>query len=402
MFRQISRAVWTVALAHLVLEACNNFLPIVYPIFKDQLGLSYTQVGMVALAAGMSGTLTQPLFGHLSDRWHARHLAVISVVCIGLVMGLIGFVRHYPVLLLLAALGGLGSAAFHPAGASVVLTRSIGNRRGRAASVFSVSGNLGTALSPLWIASAIALLGIVGTVTLIPLVLVTGVIVYLQLKSAEKYDITERQAPPAPHQKIQIGVLLGMLMIIMAVMARTWFQIALVTYLPEWIQSRGYSLAYGGQLLAVMLVSIGAGSLTGGTLSDYVGRWQVILSSLLLLAPVYWLFMLTGGLVQLALAALMGVLIGGSFPVALVMAQDAWPERVGLSTSLVIGVGWVTGGIGAMVTGYLADQFSLTLGLQSLILAPLVGVLCVIVYVIVQRNNANQTQEPAQPEKTPA
>ena len=174
-------------------------------------------------------------------------------------------------------------------------------------------------------------------------------------------------------------------------LARTWFQITLVTYLPEWLESQGHSLTYGAQLLTIMLVSVGVGSLTGGTLSDYVGRWQVILSSLLLLTPVYWFFMQTGGLLQIPLISLMGILIGASFPVAVVMAQDTWPGRVGLATSLVLGLGWVTGGIGAAVTGSLADRFSLTLGLQSLLLAPLVGVVCVIIYAILQR----QQTEPA-------
>lgn len=392
MLKKIPQAVWAVAVAHLVLEICNNFLPIVYPIFKNQLGLSYTQVGIAALVAGVSGTLTQPLFGYLSDRWHARYITVLSLVWAGFMAGLIGFVDHYFVLLLLAASAGLGVAAFHPAGASVVLTRSAGNRRGRSASIFSVSGNLGTALAPLWMTTAIALVGLVGTITLIPLTLVTGIFVYQQLKSAEKFKVAEQKKVSTPHQKVRTGVMIGLLMVVMAVMARTWFQITLVTYLPEWLQSQGYSLVYGGQLLAVMAVSVGLGSLTGGTLSDYIGRWQVILISLILLIPIYWLFMLTSGATRIALTALMGILVGASFPVAIVMAQDTLPDRVGLATSLVLGVGWVTGGIGAAVTGYLADKYSLTLGLQSLILAPIVGVLCVIIYAILQRQQSTQEE----------
>jgi FSR family fosmidomycin resistance protein-like MFS transporter len=171
----------------------------------------------------------------------------------------------------------------------------------------------------------------------------------------------------------------------MAVMSRTWFQVTLMTYLPEWIQSQGKSLTLGGQMLSIMLVSIGVGSLTGGTLSDYIGRWQVLALSLVLLAPAHWLFLTASGPLQTALAAVMGVLIGASFPVGLVMAQDAWPSRVGIATALVMGLGWATGGIGASVTGLLADRFSLTMGLQSLVVMPLVGVACVVIYVILQK-----------------
>jgi FSR family fosmidomycin resistance protein-like MFS transporter len=354
------------------------------------------------MVAGVSGTLTQPLFGYLSDRWYARHITVLSLIWAGLMMGLIGFVNHYFVLLLLAASAGLGVAAFHPAGASVALTRSTGNRRGRSASVFSVSGNLGTALAPLWITTAIALVGLAGTITLIPLTLITGIFVYRQLKSAEKFEVAEQKQASTPHQKIRAGVMIGLLMIVMAVMTRTWFQITLVTYIPEWLQSQGYNLAYSGRLLAVLAVSVGAGSLTGGTLSDHIGRWQVILISLIALIPAYWLFMLVDGPARMALTAIIGMLVGASFPVAIVMAQDTLPDRVGLATSLVLGVGWVTGGIGAAVTGVLADKYSLSLGLQSLILAPVVGVLCVIVYVMLQRYQFDKTQKTVKTEKAPA
>ena len=196
------------------------------------------------------------------------------------------------------------------------------------------------------------------------------------------------QAQPAHSPKaIENGVLLGLILIVMAVMARTWFQITLVTYLPQWLKSQGSTLAFGGQMLSVMLVSIGVGSLTGGTLSDYIGRWQVLALSLVLLAPAHWLFMLTSGPWQMALAGVMGVLLGASFPVGLVMAQDAWPQRVGVAAALVMGLGWATGGIGASVTGFLADRFSLTVGLRSLVLAPLVGVGCVLAYAVLQRSH---------------
>ena len=80
-----------------------------------------------------------------------------------------------------------------------------------------------------------------------------------------------------------------------------------------------------------------------------------------------------------------GVLVGASFPVGLVLAQETWPARIGLASALVMGLGWAPGGLGASVTGVIADQFSLTAGLQSLILAPLLGVGCTAVYVLLQR-----------------
>jgi FSR family fosmidomycin resistance protein-like MFS transporter len=404
MFKQLSRSAWLITAAHLVIELCNNYLPVVYPLFITTMGLTYTQVGLITLVAGTFGTLTQPLFGYLSDRWGSRQLTVLSIAWIGLTMGLVGFAHNYPSLLLLAALGSLGSAAFHPAGATIVLTDGKQRRRGASVSIFSVGGNLGTALSPLWITIGLSWLGLQGTVVLIPVALLFSLFLYQQLAPKKHLESTWPEKRPAQHQadqqkQIGDGVLLGLVLIIMAVMARTWFQITLATYLPEWIQSQGHSLAFGGQMLSIMLVSIGVGSLTGGTLSDYIGRWQVFALSLILLAPAYWLFLITTGPWQIAIASVMGVLLGATFPVGLVMAQDAWPSRVGLATALVMGLGWATGGIGASVTGFIADQFSLTVGLQSLVLAPLVGVICTLAYVVLQRAHARdvsgRNMEPA-------
>jgi FSR family fosmidomycin resistance protein-like MFS transporter len=161
----------------------------------------------------------------------------------------------------------------------------------------------------------------------------------------------------------------------------------LVTYLPEWLRSQGWSLAAGGQILAVFLVAISIGSLIGGPLSDRIGRWQVFALSLGLLAPVHWLFLTTTGWWQVGAVAAVGVLTGSTFPVGLVLGQETWPSRIGLASALVMGLGWAPGGVGASVTGFVADQLSLTAGLYTLVLPPLVGVGCVLAYVVLQRRS---------------
>jgi FSR family fosmidomycin resistance protein-like MFS transporter len=120
-------------------------------------------------------------------------------------------------------------------------------------------------------------------------------------------------------------------------------------------------------------------------LSDFIGRWQVFVLSLGLLVPVHWFFLSTTGLWQVVAVGISGILVGSTFPVALVLGQETWPSRIGLASALVMGLGWAPGGLGASVTGLIADQFSLTTGLQSLLLAPVAGVGFTLAYVIWQR-----------------
>ncbi len=143
MTKYLPRAVSLMALAHLTIELCNNFMPVVYPVLITAMGLTYTQVGLVVLVSAVGSSLLQPVFGYLSDRWGASRMTVVSVAWIGVVMGLVGFAWSYPSLMLLVGLGALGSSAFHPAGATIASTPG-SKRRGAAMSIFSVSGNIGT------------------------------------------------------------------------------------------------------------------------------------------------------------------------------------------------------------------------------------------------------------------
>ena len=88
---------------------------------------------------------------------------------------------------------------------------------------------------------------------------------------------------------------------------------------------------------------------------------------------------------QVMLLAVMGILVGLTFPVSIVFAQEVWPRGVGLASALVIGLGWAPGGIGASVTGLLADKYSLTVGLHMLLLAPILGLVCMLMFVALQR-----------------
>ena len=380
------RLLYPVALAHLAIELCSNYLPVVYPTLITSMGLSYAQVGFVTLVAGVGTTLVQPVFGYMSDRWQTRRIIVSSVVWIGFLMGLVGLAPSYWLLLILVGLGSLGSAAFHPAGATVAGSIAT-TRRGAMLSVFSVSGTFGTALSPLLITIVITRAGLPGTSMLIPIALLAALLIHHQLKHGE--PARSNLSPAGTHYtnqgrtKIENGSLAGLILIILAVMCRSWFQVSLITYLPEWLQSQGWSPVSSGQMLTVLLVSVSVGTLIGGVLSDRIGRWQILALSLALLGPAAWLFLTTSGPAQVGLLGLAGASIGASFPVTVVMAQETWPRGVGLASALVMGLGWLPGGIGASFTGFMADQTSLSTALGWLIVPPILGLACTLVYSLI-------------------
>ncbi|MCB0163554.1 MAG: MFS transporter [Anaerolineae bacterium] len=389
MTTYLSRFVFLTALAHFVLELSASFLPIVYPLLITTFELSYSQIGLIALVISLFGALTMPFFGYLSDRFGADRMIVFSIAWLGVLMGLIGLAGSYWAIVVLVGLGVLGSAAFHPAGA-VLAAASAKENRGTAMSFFSVGGNLGAAMSPLWVAMGIGWLGLPGTIVVIPVALLTALLLYQQLNDFDLNRATDSKSrsTSASPVKMPRTVMLSLALVTFVVMTRSWFQVSMITYLPEWIQSQGQSIGFGGQVLSIFLVAVGVGSMTGGPLSDWLGRWRIVAISLAVLALAQWGFLHASVLWQVVLIALMGLMIGASFPVTIVMAQEAWPNGVGLASSLVMGLGWAPGGLGAWVTGWLADQSTLGAGLQSLIMVPLLGVVGVLAYAALQQHIA--------------
>ncbi|MFN8444786.1 MAG: MFS transporter [Caldilineaceae bacterium] len=370
------QALWLAGFSHFALELCHSFMPVLYPLLVVSMGLSYTQVGVLTLAISLTSSLLQPFLSTLSDRFGAGRVATVSILWLGLLMGIVSLAPNYIALIVLLTLASFGSSAYHPAGAEIAAS-SGSARRGLSMSVFSVGGNIGAAVSPLLIGLTVGSLGIHAGFSIIPFALLSSALLYSQFGrlSANKSHVKGT----SPHQ-VGTGYRLGLIMVVVSAMTRAWFQVSLTTYLPAWVESNGGTLAHGGQMLSLLLFSLGIGSMLGGPLSDRFGAWLVVLVNTLLIAPFYWLFLSTTGLTQLFFLLLIGITMGTTYPTAILMAQDAWPQRTAFAAAVVMGWGWVPGGLGASFTGYIADQSGLNAALYLLITPPLIGALCILGY----------------------
>ena len=110
---------------HYIIEVCLNFLPIVYPLLIVSMGLRFAQIGFITFVLCIVASVAQPAFGYWSDRWSSQNLAALGVIWCGVFLGLVGLAPNYGLLVLAVALGALGSAAFHPSGATIA---SVGER----------------------------------------------------------------------------------------------------------------------------------------------------------------------------------------------------------------------------------------------------------------------------------
>ncbi len=368
--------IYLASLSHFTLELCHSFMPVLYPLLTVKMGLSFTQIGILALANNLVTSTFQPFLGFLPERFGAERVVALSILWLGGLMGLVGFAPNFWTLTLLVALASLGSAAYHPAGV-VNITRQRTMQRGTAVSIFSVGGSLGAALSPAWILLWLGSLGTYSALMVIPVAILVSALFYQQARRPAPQTNPRHHTQHAPVHK---GYLLGLILIILGTMARSWFQVALVTYLPAWVQSNGGSLEQGGQLLSVFLFATGAGSLLGGIVADRVGVWPVAMITNLLIAPAYWLWLDGTPGLQIIALGVVGVALGTNYATVILLAHDAWPQGIALASGLVMGLGWVPAGLGASFTGYLADQRSLSAAMTVLVIPPMVAALCVLLY----------------------
>ena len=125
----------------------QSLIASVYPILKDAYALDYGQIGMITLAFQFTASLLQPVVGHFTDKKAQPFSLAIGMGFTFFGLLLLSVAARYPVILIAAALVGLGSAVFHPESARIARLAS-GGRYGFAQSVFQLGGSFGTSMGP--------------------------------------------------------------------------------------------------------------------------------------------------------------------------------------------------------------------------------------------------------------
>ncbi|UJB65885.1 MFS transporter [Acidovorax sp. YS12] len=150
--RQDARTIGLIGLAHGSSHFFHMLLPPLFPFLIAEFGYSYSQLGLLLSVFFIVSGVGQALAGFLVDRVGARPVlfgALGSFVASGLVAGSAG---GYPGLVLAAVLAGLGNAPFHPVDFTILNKRVSPQRLGHGFAVHGISGNLGWATAPVFMA----------------------------------------------------------------------------------------------------------------------------------------------------------------------------------------------------------------------------------------------------------
>ena len=355
--RSAFRVALVVSGAHAVNDMYASFVPPLLPRIMGDLGLSITSAATLAVAFSVAAALPQPFFGFAADRYGRRGLAVLGPVISGVFVSAIAWATGFWSLLLLLLIGGIGSAAFHPPGASYAVRVSEGRGGGARYSVFSFGGSVGFAMGPVvavWLAQAKGMEGL--WMAALPVLLVAP-FVYLGLPAEQAETSTSDRAPPAAPKEVlrRLKGPLGLIFGISAVMA--FVQRTFQTMVPIIVAENGGSETLGAVALTAYFSAQAFGTVAGGVLSDRLDRPKLLAHLCFWALPAHALAVWIGpaGTFGLAVAAIAGFLGMATLPPVVVMAQEMIPNGTAASSGVVMGLAWATGALGVLGTGILAD-----------------------------------------------
>ena len=368
------------SVAHLLNDTLQSMIPAIYPLVKDAYGLDFTQVGLITLAFQVTSSLLQPLLGYVTDRrpWPHAMVAGMGATLAG-ILGL-SFAASYGMVLVSAALVGLGSAVFHPE-ATRMARHAAAGRQGLAQGVFQIGGHVGYSLGPLLAAAVVvpngqASLSWFAGIALVAMALMSWTVALYTTSRRRQAAPDARSVETGPARNPPGRVAFAMAVLIALLMSKNAYQASFTSYYTFYLIERfGVSVQVSQYMLFAFLVVGAAGVILGGMLGDRIGRdrviWISILGSLpfaLLLphADLFW----TG-----VLSVLASFIMASAFSSILIYAIDLVPHRVGLVGGLFYGLSFGLGGLAAAGLGLLADRLGIVEVFRLCAWLPAIGLL---------------------------
>jgi MFS transporter, FSR family, fosmidomycin resistance protein len=141
-----------VGFAHGVSHFFHLMVPPLFPWLMQEFGLSFTQAGALTAVFFIVSSIGQAVSGFVVDRVGARRVLLIGMALFAVSAVMLAAAQHYAMLFAVAVVSGLGNCVFHPADYTL-LNRNVGRERiGHAFSVHGLSGSLGWAAAPVFMA----------------------------------------------------------------------------------------------------------------------------------------------------------------------------------------------------------------------------------------------------------
>ena len=366
------REMWLITLGHSLTHWYPATFYLILPIIGKELGLSYSQIGLIMTCQYIAGAVANIPGGVLVDTVGRKGvLMATSLFWVGFPYLLMGFTHSYLMLLGCVALVGFGNSLWHPT-AIPTLARRFPERKGLVLSLHGMGGNAGDAIAPIVVG---ALLAVFTWREVVILNVVPGIVIALLLfvfLGTLQLGGKKREASRDPGAQSLRDYFRGLpglfrnrgLVLLSTSSAfRSMTQNALLTFLPVYLAyEMGYSSFWVGACMFALQTAGFAAAPVAGHLSDRMGRKSVMMTSMAMTAVVLVFMALAGkSLAFVFFVAVLGFFLYAIRPVLQAWLIETTPRNMGgTSIGVLFGAQALGSSIGPLLGGLVADSFGLT------------------------------------------
>ena len=381
----------SLSFCHLLNDMNQSLVPAIYPILKQSYNLDFGQIGLITLAFQLTASMLQPVVGMATDK---RPTPFSLPVAMGISLAgllLLSVASSYHMILIAAAMVGMGSSVFHPESSRVARMAS-GGRYGFAQSLFQLGGSSGSAIGPLLAAFVVvphgqSSIAYFSAAALLAIVVLTNVSLWYARHPAMAARRGRRVPAAIPASPLPRGKVIGAIAVILVLLfSKNVYTASLSSYYTFYlIQKFQLTVQNAQYMLFAFLGAVAVGTFAGGPIGDRFGRKPVIWFSILgafpfaLMLP-YADLMWTG-----ILSVVIGLILASAFSAIIVYAQELLPGRIGLVAGMMFGFSFGLGGLGAAALGRIADVTGIETVYRVCSFLPLIGLLTALLPNIEQR-----------------
>jgi len=345
----------TIAAGHAVHDTFTAFLPPLLPVLINKFLLSKTEAGLLSVFM-QAPSLLQPFIGHLADRSGLRMAVVMAPAITAAAMSLLGVAPGYWALAVLLTIAGFSSAGLH-AVAPVVAGRLSGRSLGRAMGMWMVGGEAGRAIGPMVIVTAIAVLTLEGTPVLMVAGFAASAALYFKLRTL---PVPATDGDGRREWRVAIRRMRPVLTPLTGIIVARAFAVAgFAVFLPTYLTEEGSRLWVAGASLSVLELAGVVGALSGGWLSDHLGRRRVMVAGLVLTACFAALFLVSGGWVRYPMLIGLGFSLFSYGPVGMALVQEQFPENRALANGIYMSIAFIIRSLAVVTIGAIGDAYGL-------------------------------------------
>jgi len=363
--------VWLISAGHLFTHWYTATFYLLLPLIGRELGLSFTEIGLIMTTQHLVGALSNLPGGMVVDMVGKKgYLMATSLFWVGFPYALMSLTHNYWMLLVCVTLVGIGNNLWHPA-AITTLAYRYPDRKGLVISVHGMGGNIADGLAPLVVGALLAWFTwrSVVVINVVPgLVMAAMILIMLGAftmgSSHDHVNARGDSRSVRDYLKDVVSLLHNRALMLVSIGSafRTMTQTGLLTFLPVYL---AYELDYSpflvGVCMSAMQVAGFAASPIGGHLSDRMGRKRIVMSSMVLTCVMIVFMALAGKSVTFVLfIALVGFFLYAMRPVLQAWAVEATPRQLaGSGVGLQFGIQHIGASIAPALFGMIADAYDL-------------------------------------------